>query len=449
MACVLAAAALGATAAAWAGPVRSDGARVFPDVQPMRPLPQGSERPGAAQPKLREGNRLLAAGRLTEAETAFREAARLAPKSPAPLLALADVALRRARPQDSEQLVREALALAPRSAEVAAVAGRVALALGKRDEARAQFERAIELDPGFDSPMLDLGELHMIDGAPALAEKTFRAALAVRPQHGGAHFGLGRALVALNRVPEAERAFAAAARHSAGNPLPLIAQAEVQAMQGRTPQALQTLELAHQADPSNPRSRMARGQLLLASGAHSEAIETFEQLLQDLSPHAAAAVQVQIGVAHQAKGDAAAAAGAYRLAIRAVPQSHLAHNNLAWLNAAYRLDLDEALVSARRAVELAPGQASYLDTLGFVHQARREWGPAVEAHTRATTGEPGTPAFQYRLGTALESAGRPQDAMRAYQAALASPIGFEEREQARLRLQALQTVPASAHPGRR
>jgi tetratricopeptide (TPR) repeat protein len=49
------------------------------------------------------------------------------------------------------------------------------------------------------------------------------------------------------------------------------------------------------------------------------------------------------------------------------PRCAWMHNSAAWLSACCRRDLDAALTHARKAVELAPDTASYLDTLAEVH----------------------------------------------------------------------------------
>jgi Tfp pilus assembly protein PilF len=52
------------------------------------------------------------------------------------------------------------------------------------------------------------------------------------------------------------------------------------------------------------------------------------------------------------------------------PNGAVGHNSLAWLAARCRRNLDQALVHARKAVELAPKDSGYLDTLAEVHFQR-------------------------------------------------------------------------------
>jgi tetratricopeptide (TPR) repeat protein len=60
------------------------------------------------------------------------------------------------------------------------------------------------------------------------------------------------------------------------------------------------------------------------------------------------------------------------------PQSAYAHNSLAWLAAGCRRQLDKALEHGRKATELAPDQAGYLDTLAEVHFQRGDKDKAIE-----------------------------------------------------------------------
>lgn len=60
------------------------------------------------------------------------------------------------------------------------------------------------------------------------------------------------------------------------------------------------------------------------------------------------------------------------------PENAGGHNDLAWLNAKCGRRLDEALVHSRKAVEMEPKSAAYLDTLAEVHFQRGERAQAIE-----------------------------------------------------------------------
>ncbi|MGE3776529.1 MAG: tetratricopeptide repeat protein [Pirellulaceae bacterium] len=73
------------------------------------------------------------------------------------------------------------------------------------------------------------------------------------------------------------------------------------------------------------------------------------------------------------------------------------HNNLAWLLARCRRDLDSALQHAMRALELDPERPSYLDTLGEVYFQRRQLERAVDCAERCLRLDPGNAHFQAQL----------------------------------------------------
>ncbi len=82
-------------------------------------------------------------------------------------------------------------------------------------------------------------------------------------------------------------------------------------------------------------------------------------------------------------------------AVRLFPKSAMAHNNLAWLDARSRRQLDEALHHAETANRLKPDNAAYLDTLAEVHFAMGDREKALELSNHAVTL---TPQDQELLG---------------------------------------------------
>ena len=79
------------------------------------------------------------------------------------------------------------------------------------------------------------------------------------------------------------------------------------------------------------------------------------------------------------------------------PNSAANHNSLAWLLACCRRQLDKALEHAKKAVELAPEQAGYLDTLAEVHFQRGEKDKAIAHMKKCLEMEPQRPFFRKQL----------------------------------------------------
>lgn len=79
------------------------------------------------------------------------------------------------------------------------------------------------------------------------------------------------------------------------------------------------------------------------------------------------------------------------------PNSGWCHNNLAWLTARCRRQLDVGLEHARKAVELAPQNAGHLDTLAEVRFQRGERAEAVELMKKCVELEPKHEYFRKQL----------------------------------------------------
>jgi tetratricopeptide (TPR) repeat protein len=79
------------------------------------------------------------------------------------------------------------------------------------------------------------------------------------------------------------------------------------------------------------------------------------------------------------------------------PRSAWAHNACAWLSAESRRGLDAALDHARKATELEPKNAGYLDTLAEVHFRRGERDQAVATAQRCTNMDPRRDYFRKQL----------------------------------------------------
>jgi tetratricopeptide (TPR) repeat protein len=79
------------------------------------------------------------------------------------------------------------------------------------------------------------------------------------------------------------------------------------------------------------------------------------------------------------------------------PDSANDHNNLAWLQVNCGRELDDAMSHARRAVELKPKNAAYLDTLAEVQYRRGEFDEAIKTMKRCQELQPGVPRHREQI----------------------------------------------------
>ncbi|MFZ5480889.1 MAG: tetratricopeptide repeat protein [Myxococcota bacterium] len=165
---------------------RTDEAAALADSLPQR------ETPTPEYLRLR-GRALRAAGRVFDAEAAFREALAMLPHEPGLLADLATTLMGQRRHREALNLAREAVQIRPDVAAYHCLVGVCAEALALDDEAERELRAARELAPGD-------AEAHTVYGWHALrshrvadAEAAFRDALAIHPDRVEALRGLARA----------------------------------------------------------------------------------------------------------------------------------------------------------------------------------------------------------------------------------------------------------------
>jgi tetratricopeptide (TPR) repeat protein len=83
--------------------------------------------------------------------------------------------------------------------------------------------------------------------------------------------------------------------------------------------------------------------------------------------------------------------------IAANPDDSSPYNQYAWLVGNTEGDMDEALRCAKKAVELQPDTAGYIDTLAHVHFARGEYAEAVKQQSKAVELDPHSGLLRYKL----------------------------------------------------
>lgn len=164
-----------------------------------------------------------AAGRLKEAEAAYRKALRAEPANAALANNFANLLTSLGRLDESLPLYRRALKLDPRFAEAHANLAAALMTSGAYGEAVAGFEAAIALRPDFHGFRQALGLCLLQQGLPDTAAQRLREALALNPRDPEAHSNL---LFALCYCAGESRASLAAAhrewnlRHAAHLPAP-------------------------------------------------------------------------------------------------------------------------------------------------------------------------------------------------------------------------------------
>jgi predicted O-linked N-acetylglucosamine transferase (SPINDLY family) len=143
------------------------------------------------------------AGRLGDAEAAYRQVLSQRPNNPDALHLLGVLIHQAGRNDEAALMVERAIALRPGEAVYLNNLGLILMAQEKWELAIAALQRAMTLNAGYVEAQHNLGVALMAAGRVAEAATALRRAVALRPDHADAQFNLGRALCKIGPLEEA------------------------------------------------------------------------------------------------------------------------------------------------------------------------------------------------------------------------------------------------------
>jgi tetratricopeptide (TPR) repeat protein len=322
-------------------------------------------------------------GRSPQGEQLMRRSLALAPNAADTHNNLGKLLRETRRPQESVACFRAALRLRPNIPELHHNLGLVMVDLGDQPAAEASFRNALRLNRDMVAARIDLGALLNATGRAAEAEACLRAALRVAPTHPRVHNALGMSLGVLKRYAEALEHFESAI---AGAPGYYI---EAETNRAATLVSLERFEAAEAAyrailaiDPEDRVSLVAMGQILVALDRSNET-EPFVRTLLRLSPEDPE-LHFALGGLLARTERHAEAVPYLENAIRLQPDYPRALHGLGI--AFYDLGrLDESLPLVERAAALEPEEIDFRTSLGYAYLLRRDYArgwPLFELRTR-------------------------------------------------------------------
>jgi tetratricopeptide (TPR) repeat protein len=158
-----------------------------------------------------------------------------------------------------------------------------------------------------------------------------------------------------------------------------------------------------QENPGNTAALGMLAEMYLSQGKLVPALERYEAL--SLREPKSVTVHTMIGMILQEQKKLPEAKKRYEQALEAGPNAAVAANNLAWLLADERQDLDRALTLANKAAMLRPKDPQVADTIGWVYYQKQLPTLALPSFEKAVGMNPENPEFHYHLGMALAATG--------------------------------------------
>ena len=161
----------------------------------------------AAREHFLKGVQAFEAGRLADAESAFRVSLLALPGRPSTLMNLAATLVRARRPAEALPLLDEALAAEPDSTEALCHRGAALAALGQPGPALAAYDQALRLRPAWVPALFQRAVQLNLLGQPAAALVALEQVMALKTPDGEAWFHHGQTLQALDRTEDALRSY--------------------------------------------------------------------------------------------------------------------------------------------------------------------------------------------------------------------------------------------------
>ena len=214
----------------------------------------------------------------------------------------------------------------------------------------------------------------------------------------------GKINAAMEQFDKARKAFAKAAELAPEWNQPSNDLAGLFILQDRKDKAIDQFERALKRNPNNPMAYLSLGALYEEQGAFDKAKTLYEN------------------------------------GVSKVPGFWHAANRLAFLMADQATSmetLDEALAYASAAYRIKPGQATIIDTLGWIHYKKGEYQKALDLYNRLIAATPENPVVNYHMAVVLEKTGDLDAAKTHLEMATRGEGAFVGREQAESMLRTL------------
>jgi tetratricopeptide (TPR) repeat protein/serine/threonine protein kinase len=356
--------------------------------------------------------------RLDEAIREYHTAIELDPKS---AWSHHDLGLALRDKKQWDEAIREfrtAIDLDPKWAIAPVNLGHALLDSKQYDEAIRAFRTAIQLDPKNANVHIDLG-LALLDGKQLdEAIRECRVAIELDPKDARPHNNMGCALLDKGQLDEAIRAFRTAIKldfkyFKAHYNLGVALQ-----MKKALDEAIREFRTAIELDPKDTKAHYTLGIALSEKKQLDEAIRAFHAAIE-LDPKYASAIKLtpkyapahhQFGQSLHRRGKFAEAEAVYREVIILKPDWARPHDDLAWLLATCNdrnlRNYPQAIKSAKRAVQLAPHEWKFWNTLGVVYRNCGKLDEAVSSLRESIRRKPDWPTAHGNLGDTYARAGQ-------------------------------------------
>jgi tetratricopeptide (TPR) repeat protein len=269
-----------------------------------------------------------------------------------------------------------------RSLELLVQDGMWKLASNNAAGARVALEEALNINPGDIRALNALKQVFVMQRQPGMAVQKAKEYAAKQPNSAPVQEFLGYLLWASGDRSAARAAFTTAKSVNPKFERADLALVQLDAMDSKWGDAATKLSALVAENPQNVTARLWLGNIENLRGNTSAALEQFRKVVE------------------------------------ASPGNPQALNNYAYLLAEQANKYDEALTYAQKAQELAPDNAQYADTLGWILYRKGLYPSAVRQLQRATNFAKQDPVLKYHLAMAYAKSGDTKRSRATYEEAV-------------------------------
>ncbi len=340
-------------------------------------------------------NILRVQNEMVKAEILLKEGCERFPASPMMPLALANIQLSMKNFDEAKKLYEEGSEKHPDEPNYLYGLGVTYLFQKEYDKAAEYFEKVIDLVPTHLDSLSRLASIYIMQDKKDEAFDLLREKQAESPDNIDLMLMLAKFLSDDNKAEEAETFYKQAVKLAPKNPNVLFTVSAFYMAQGKNDQAIDYLQKVIDIDTTSPEPYFRLGLLYEQQGDTEKAMETYRKGL-------------------------------------AVNDTHpFMLNNLAWLLASKKNEMDEAARLAGRANELMPSNGPIMDTLGWIlYMQGTDTKKAFELVKESEERAPNVPSIQYHLGKMYFDQGKTEEAKKHLDKALevAGEGPFSERQ---------------------
>lgn len=320
------------------------------------------------------------------AESDYKKAVSLDPKSAVPYLALGAFYASQRRFSDAEQQMQRAIEVDPKGVQPRADLVRLYLAEGQMDKAEQAARDAKQALK--DSPAGDriLGEFYAGTRQATKALAEYASLYREHPHDLVVAESYTRLLIAQNEIAEASKVNEAVLKRAPKDVAALIDHGQILMRQGHANDAIVTLQSALKAEPDNPALHYYLGLAFQSTGQAQLAEREWREAVRERPNFADA--QAALAAAELGQKDFDGLKDSAGALVHIAPASPLGYSYLAIVSAAHG-DMKGAKAQAQKAIEVAPKSPVGYTRLGELLAAQKQWRDAEKNYQQALGISPG------------------------------------------------------------